>query len=127
METSLLQTLADKHKPAVAKMAKKHGTTVQTPHGPRTCMQLSRAASKARSPWSPVSAASPYDGNERQFSTTSRIDTPTPHAVELVNRLLAEECEALRVDGQDMEVHHVRKLADLKRKGRQGNPAGCRS
>src|SRR5205814_1167041 len=41
METSLLKTLAGKHRShsSVAKMARKYKATVDTPHGPRVCLQ----------------------------------------------------------------------------------------
>ena len=39
MVTSLLKTLAGKHDSTVTKIARKYAATIQTPHGPRTCMQ----------------------------------------------------------------------------------------
>ena len=40
MATSLLKTLAGKHDSTVSKMARKHAATIQTPHGPRKCLQV---------------------------------------------------------------------------------------
>ncbi len=40
---------------------------------------------------------------------------------ELVQRLLAQECE-LCGNRENIEVHHIRKLADLERKGRKPRP-----
>lgn len=37
--TSLLKTLATKHKSTVTKMATKHQATITTPHGPRRCFE----------------------------------------------------------------------------------------
>ena len=37
METSLLKTLACRHGSTASKMAARFKTTIQTPHGPRTC------------------------------------------------------------------------------------------
>ena len=39
METSLLKTLANKHRSTVSKMARKHAATITTPHGPRKCFE----------------------------------------------------------------------------------------
>jgi hypothetical protein len=39
METSMLKTLAGKHRSTVSKMAAKHKARIQTPHGPRTCFE----------------------------------------------------------------------------------------
>jgi len=38
-ETSLLKTLAAKHRSTVTAMARKHRATITTPHGPRVCFQ----------------------------------------------------------------------------------------
>jgi hypothetical protein len=40
MATSLLKTLAGKHDSSVTKMARKFAATIQTPHGPRKCLQV---------------------------------------------------------------------------------------
>ena len=40
MATSLLKTLAGKHDSTVSNMARKHAVTIQTPHGPRKCLQV---------------------------------------------------------------------------------------
>ena len=49
METSMLKTLAGKHRSTVTKMAAKHKTTIETPHGPRTCFEavVERAGQQA--------------------------------------------------------------------------------
>ena len=39
METSMLKTLAGKHHSSMSKMAAKHKTKIQTPHGLRTCFE----------------------------------------------------------------------------------------
>jgi len=40
METSLLKTLAGKHRSTVTKMARKYKATTKTPYGPRRCFQV---------------------------------------------------------------------------------------
>ncbi len=39
-QTSLLKTLAGKHRSTVTKMARKHKTPIETEHGPRKCLQV---------------------------------------------------------------------------------------
>ena len=41
VETSMLKTLARKHRSSVSKMATKHKAKVVTPYGPRTCFEAS--------------------------------------------------------------------------------------
>jgi hypothetical protein len=41
MLTSMLKTLAAKHRSTVTKMAVKYEATITTPHGPRKCFQAS--------------------------------------------------------------------------------------
>ncbi|WP_346276118.1 reverse transcriptase domain-containing protein [Pseudonocardia sp.] len=41
METSLLKTLANKHRSSVSKMARKYKATIDTPHGLRKCLEAS--------------------------------------------------------------------------------------
>ena len=49
-ETSMLKTLAAKHKSTVSKTAAKYKATVETPHGPRTCFEA-RVDATASSHW----------------------------------------------------------------------------
>jgi len=51
--------------------------------------------------------------------TPPKIDTDRGN--ELLQRLLADTCE-LCGSHRDCEVHHLRKFADLKRKGRREKP-----
>src|SRR5262249_43795476 len=43
METSMLKTLAGKHRSSVSKMAARYKAKIDTPHGPRTCFEASVA------------------------------------------------------------------------------------
>jgi group II intron reverse transcriptase/maturase len=44
---------------------------------------------------------------------------PATHRAEVVQRLLTEKCELCGAANVPLSAHHVRKLADLKRKGKQ--------
>jgi hypothetical protein len=119
LESSLLRTLANKHKTSVGKLWRKHKSTVQTPYGPRRCVvaEIQRPGKK--------SLVARFGGLplRRQMKAVLRDDVPIrrPRRTELIKRLLADECEVCGSTEQ-IEVHHIRKLADLKKKGRKELP-----
>ena len=116
METSLLKTLANKHRSSVSKMARKFKATIDTPHGPRKCLEA-RVERDGRKPLAARFGGIPL---RRQKDTVISDRVPVPGIVrhkELVTRLLADRCELCKnTDG--ISVHHVRRLADLHRPGR---------
>jgi len=120
METSLLKTLAAKHKTSVMAMVRKYKTTLLTATG-KPLKGLEVQVEREGKP--PLIA---------QFGGISL--TRQPFAIlddqpfvdkggqtELLQRLLADACELCGSD-EDVEVHHIRKLADLNRKGRREKP-----
>jgi group II intron reverse transcriptase/maturase len=119
LESSLLRTLANKHKTSVGKLWRKHKNTVQTPYGPRRCVvaEIHRPGKK------PLVARFGGLPLRRQKKAVLRDDVliRRPRRTELIKRLLADECENCGSTEQ-IEVHHVRKLADLKKKGRRELP-----
>jgi hypothetical protein len=115
METSMLKTLAGKHRSTVSKMAAKHKAKIQTPHGPRTCFEA-RIERNSRQPLVARFGETPLH-RQKTATVTDRqpIRVDYPHK-ELVTRLLADVCEVCQQPGE-VEVHHVRKLADLGQPG----------
>ncbi len=116
MKTSMLKTLACKHDSTVTKMADRYKTTISTPYGPRRCFEVNveRVGHK------PLTAR--FGGiplrRKRNAVLTDRV--PAPVAVrrkELVTRLQARRCELCKHTDATVDVHHVRKLADLHRPG----------
>ncbi len=113
METSMLKTLARKHRSTVSKMAARYKAKVQTPHGLRTRFEVSveRAGKKSLVAW--------FGGiplkRQKGAVLTDRMHTgPVYPNRQLVTRLLKGRCELCkRTD--DIQVHHVRALADLNR------------
>jgi group II intron reverse transcriptase/maturase len=120
METSLLKTLAAKHKTTVSKTAVKFGDKIDTPHGPRKCLK----ATQTREGKPPLVA---YFGGIplRRKRQAVLEDQPTPtysnRSSELLQRLLADECEVCK-SREKVEVHHIRKLSDLRKPGRKAKP-----
>jgi Type II intron maturase/Reverse transcriptase (RNA-dependent DNA polymerase) len=116
METSLLKTLADKHRSSVSKMARKHKAVTDTPHGPRKCVEA-RIERNGRNPLVARFGGIPL---RRQKDAVILDRLPVPGIIrhkELVTRLLADRCEICGHAGQ-VDVHQVRKLADLGKPGR---------
>ncbi|MGY2093555.1 reverse transcriptase domain-containing protein [Nocardia gipuzkoensis] len=111
METSMLKTLAAKHRSSMSKMAAKHKAKIATPHGPRTCFEA-RIERQGRQPLVARFGGIPL---HRQKTAKVRDYQPVrvdyPHK-EILTRLLADTCELCGTVGE-VEVHHIRKLAEL--------------
>lgn len=111
MESSMLKTLAGKHGSTAARMARVFKTTIDTPHGPRTCFEAAVARSGGRKPLVARFGGIPL---RRQTTAilTDRLPAPPIRRKELIDRLLTGRCE-LCARTEDIEVHHVRKLSEL--------------
>lgn len=121
METSLLKTLAQKHRSSVAAMARKYRARTTTPHGTLKCFQVVVQRKEGRKPLVAQFGGIPLRRRKEavlvdQESSYRRFDR-----VELIQRLLADECE-LCGGTDNIQVHHIRKLADLAQRGRKETP-----
>ncbi|MFG2961589.1 reverse transcriptase domain-containing protein [Streptomyces sp. NPDC048291] len=117
METSMLKTLAAKHRSSVSKMAAKHKARIDTPNGPRVCFEA-RIERKNRTPLVARFGGIPLQRQraaELADREPVRVDYPQK---ELIARLLADTCEICGSKG-NVQVHHVRALADLAHAGWQ--------
>ena len=73
MRTSMLRTLAAKHRSSVSKMKARHTAKIETPYGLRTCFEA-RSNAPAESRWSHGSAGSPSnETGTRLLSTVSPV------------------------------------------------------
>ena len=114
METSMLHTLAAKHRSTVSKMARKFKAKIVTPHGLRTCFEA-RFDREGRPPLVARFAGIPLKRQKMAVLTDREPIRSYPNK-ELISRLLANRCELCqRTD--TVQVHHVRKLADLDMTG----------
>ena len=124
METSLLKTLAGKHKTTVQAIANRYKTTIQRPEGPYRVLQVVRERDDGRPPLKAYFGGIPL----RRQKTAALVDEKPRVRIgssELLKRLLADTCELC--DSKDnIEVHHIRKLADLKQRGRPDKPLWVR-
>jgi group II intron reverse transcriptase/maturase len=113
METSMLKTLAAKHRSTVSKMSAKHKAKLDTAHGKRTCFEA-RIERDGRSPLVARFGGIPlYRQATAKLADRQPVRVDYPHK-ELVARLLADTCEICGATG-NVQVHHVRALADLAR------------
>ncbi|MFE2759715.1 group II intron reverse transcriptase/maturase [Streptomyces halstedii] len=122
METSMLKTLASKHKSTVTRMARKYRAMIDTEAGPRRCFEVKVERTGEKKPLVARFGGIPLT-RKRTAVITDRMPV-TPNQIktaELVKRLLADACEMCGSSNQ-VEVHHVRKLADVKQTGRAERP-----
>jgi hypothetical protein len=114
-KTSMLKTLAAKHRSTVAKMARKYKARTATPHGPRTCFE----ATVERPGRKPLVAR--FGGipliRQKKAVLTDRQPVPVTRRKELITRLRTGRCE-LCGQRAAVEVHQVAKLAGLHKPGR---------
>lgn len=117
METSLLKTLADKHRSSVTAMARKHKATTDTPSGPRKCIEA-RIERDGRKPLVARFGGIPLRRQRNAVITDRPEVLATSRHKELIIRLLADKCEMCG-NADKVDVHQVRSLASL---GRPGQP-----
>ena len=121
LQVSLLKTLANKHKTTTTKIARKYRTSITTTAGIRTCYEVVV----------PREGKKPLVGRwggiplKRRKTAVLVDDAPVVYRrdrSDLLTRLLADTCERCG-STENVEVHHIRKLADLQRPGRKAKPA----
>ncbi|WP_199883117.1 reverse transcriptase/maturase family protein [Streptomyces sp. CB01580] len=117
METSMLKTMARKHQSTVTQMARRHKATVETPDGPRTCMQVIVKRSDGRKPLVARFGGIPLKRQRFADLVDKAPSTRYTGSNELIHRLLAGQCEMCE-SRNGLQVHHIRKMADLNRPGR---------
>jgi group II intron reverse transcriptase/maturase len=120
MRTSLLKTLANKQKATIPKMMRKYRATLQTPHGPMTCLEKV-VQREGKKPLVTRFGGIPLKRQENAILNDLDLTRPRLDRNELLKRLLADTCELCGAT-KNIEVHHVRKLADLKTPGRKEKP-----
>ena len=114
-ETSMLKTLTAKHNSSVSKMARKYKAVIETPHGRRTCFQAT-VERAGRRPLVATFGGIPLKRQKRAVLDDRALAPITTRRKELVFRLQAGRCEMCQQRAQ-VEVHQVRKLADLTKPG----------
>jgi len=117
---SLLRTMANKHKSTVMKIIKKHRTVVKTEEGPRKAIVVT-VNREGKTPLMAKFGGIPLRRSEKAVLVDRDEKPYVEKRTELLQRLLADECEICG-SKEDIQVHHVRKLADVQMKGRREKP-----
>jgi group II intron reverse transcriptase/maturase len=123
MEQSLAKTLATKRKRTVKKVYKKYGATWATDGKPYKGLQV-MVQREGKNPLVAKWGGIPLK-RRLQAILNDQPQPFWPSRSELEKRLLADTCE-LCGSRDRVEVHHIRALKDLERKGRQEKPFGQR-
>ena len=119
MKYSLAKTLGKKHKTGAIKMIQKYKTTLATPHGTLKVLEVKHERENKK----PLIAR--FGGIELRWNKKAILNDQPPKVfntrTEILQRLLREKCE-LCGSTKNCEVHHIRKLADLKKQGQKEKP-----
>jgi len=123
MQRSLTKTLAAKLRISVPKVYERFATTIETEHGPRRVLEV-QVERRGKRPliarWGGISLAWKLD-----TTLFDREPVPMINMTELVQRLLANECELCGARN-NVQVHHIRALKDLQKFGRSEKPLWAR-
>jgi len=122
MRTSLLKTLAVKHKSTVTMMATRFAAEFYHRGRTNKCLEVIHER-EGREPLTARFGGLTLKPEPTWMITDGPLgkDRRLPGRSELLARLLANECTFCQ-SRVNIEVHHVRKLADLKVKGRRERP-----
>lgn len=120
MELSLVKTLANKFRTTCQKIYKRYRATIETKDGTYKVLQV-KVERDGKPP-----LITHFGGVCLQWNKWVKIDDNQTNYIwngrsEVVQRLLAQECEICGAT-DNIEVHHIRKLADIKQKGRKERP-----
>jgi len=121
MQSSLLCSLANRHRSTMSKMARKYKAMIDTPAGPRKCIQASITRGPGRKPMVATFGGIPLMRQKNAVIPDRNPAYPHPRQREVVRRLLAGECE-LCGQAAKTQAHQIRKLSDLDRHGQEKPP-----
>lgn len=125
METSLAKTLAKKFKTTKRRIFRRLKTLHRNEHGLYRVLEVAAD----RGPDKPPLVAR-FGGITLRWNKWAAINDAKTRPIwskrsEVVERLLAQKCELCRAE-DNIEVHHLHKLADLERKGQTNKPEWVR-
>jgi Type II intron maturase len=126
LETSLTKTLARKFQVKTSRIRKKYQVVIQDGKVQRRILQVV-VKRPGKEPLVAVFGGFPL---ERKAEGMGVVDIdlqrawmmPGDKRSEVVQRLLAQKCELCGEKDVPLEIHHVRKLADLDKPGRRPKP-----
>ena len=123
MTSALLKTLAHKHKSSVAKMKKKHQDTIVKGGKSYNVLQVV-IEREGKEPLKTHFGGVPLKRVKKPTNLKDQVERAVfTNINDLLRRLEADTCEMCGEEGR-IEVHHVRKLKDLKKKVRKRRNLG---
>jgi group II intron reverse transcriptase/maturase len=125
METSLVRTLAKKLKTTRKRIYKRFKTSHQNEHGIYKVLEVTVDRGPDQPPLVARFGGIPLRWNKWAAINDTKTKPIWNKRSEVVERLLAQKCELCGAE-DNIEVHHIRKLADLERKGQPGQPEWVR-
>ncbi len=122
MQTSLLGTIANKHKTRIAPIYRRLRTEVEDRGRPQTALVVTRERRKGTKPLVAMFGGISLAWKKKAILSDRPLAIYSSVRSEIVQRLLAQICEHCGSEAGPFEVHHVRRLADLDRPGRNDRP-----
>jgi group II intron reverse transcriptase/maturase len=122
METSLVKTLAQKYKVSSRQIYSRFKTLHQNEHGIYKVLEVTVDRGPEKTP-----LVARFGGIPLRWSKWATIKDKIAAPIwsttrsEIVERLLAQKCELCGAE-EDIQVHHIRRLADLERRGQPNKP-----
>jgi AI2M/AI1M-like, HNH endonuclease len=120
----MLKTLANKYRSTVNAMVKRYQAMIETPYGQMKGFRVvvERAGKK---PLIAEFGGIPLRTQAKVSKVTDGVVHLGSTRSQLIERLLADQCELCGSE-ENIEVHHIRKLADLNKPGRKEKPLWVR-
>ena len=120
-ELSLVKTLANKFRTSCQKIYRRYRTTIDLKEGSYKVLQVKVDRGPKKKPLITHFGGIPLRWNKWVALDDNQNSKIWNGRNEVVDRLLAQSCE-LCGSVEHVEVHHVRKLADLEQRGRKSRP-----
>jgi hypothetical protein len=122
VQQSLTHTLAAKYHSTTRRMAKRFQAIVQTPHGPRKCLEAKRVRGGGKNPLVARFGGIPLVRNPKAVLIDRVPPVMCYEKKEVVRRLIAGTCELCAIKDEQCMVHQVRKLHELAAMGKDRPP-----
>ncbi len=123
-ETSLLKTWANKNRTSVSQTGRRLRGTAQTPYGPRRGLKIT-IPREGKKPLTAICGGLSRPRRPQTAIKDSGLLPDIPYRSEVLDKRLRATCELCGITGE-VEMHHLRKLADLNQQGRREKPLWMR-
>jgi group II intron reverse transcriptase/maturase len=121
LETSMVQTLAGKHRRSCASLWSQHKVKVITEQGPINAFRVVQARTDR------PDLVTHFGGlslrRQAYVPIEDRVVQVFAGSSDLLDRLSSDRCQLCGAEGVPLENHHIRRLADLTRKDGRAMPA----